>query len=221
MSTSCAARTFVLVSMLLATGCASELEPPQLRSIVPATVVEGRSTEVLIDADIAFPWSADYSAATAEIDTSFTVTIGGLALRAPGLTAEGDVHGQLPFGLAPGRHDVWLTLGDGRTAVLTEGFEVTPGVFPTGYTIDPIGTQVRQRPFTITVRAQGPGADTFNGSVELLVSRGAITPDVSAPFRNGVLTQEVVLTAPTDDAVITVRDSQGNEARSNVFVVNN
>lgn len=212
--------TRALLALVLA-GCGQELAPPVIRSITPATVIEGHSATVLIEADAAFPWTVSYSAATAEVDTSFTATIGGQPLRMPVLTSDGDVRGQVPFRLEPGRHDVVLTLGDGRSATLASGFEVTPESFPSGYTIDPIGPQNRQVPFRITVRAQGNSASTFAGSVELSINKGGISPELSEPFQNGVLTQEITLTAPNPEAVLTVRDAAGNEASSNVFPVNN
>ena len=127
---------------------------------------------------------------------------------------------EVPTVFEPGRYDVRVTLEDGREATLKDGFTVTGGSWPDGYAIDPIGPQHPFVPFTITVRAQGPNAESFRGNVRIEAPPGAtVGPTLSGAFVNGVLTQQVVMTSTRSQELLIVSDVAGHRATSNTFAL--
>lgn len=87
-----------------------------------------------------------------------------------------------------------------------------------GFTFDTIEQQVRNVPFTITLRAEGSQAATYRGTVSLTSSKGTITPATAGPFVDGVLKVEVTLSQPSPQ-YITATDEHCNTGTSNTFMV--
>jgi hypothetical protein len=88
----------------------------------------------------------------------------------------------------------------------------------TGFTFDAIeGSRTNRQAFAITVRAQGPRAPHFEGSVELMASRGTVSPTKIGPCDDGVCHAIIVMEAPTGDVRIIAMDSFGVTGTSNTF----
>ncbi|MBN9685456.1 MULTISPECIES: hypothetical protein [unclassified Corallococcus] len=88
----------------------------------------------------------------------------------------------------------------------------------TGFSFDVIeGTRVSRTAFAITVRAQGPRAGHFQGSVELSASRGTVTPSKIGPCDVGVCNANIVMDAPAGNVRLTAMDSFGVSGDSNTF----
>ncbi|MBZ4329583.1 hypothetical protein [Corallococcus sp. AS-1-12] len=88
----------------------------------------------------------------------------------------------------------------------------------TGFSFDAIeGTRVSRTPFVITVRALGPRAGHFQGSVELSASRGTVTPSKIGPCEVGVCNAYVVMDAPAGNVRLTALNSFGATGESNTF----
>ena len=89
----------------------------------------------------------------------------------------------------------------------------------TGLHIDPIPDQIRDVPFVITLRAEGPGAADFGGQVLISSNKGRVSPNLSNPFHRGVRQELVVLDKQGGNVVLTVRVGDRIIARSNAFKV--
>lgn len=88
----------------------------------------------------------------------------------------------------------------------------------TGFSFDAIeGTRTSRRGFTITVRAEGPRAMHFNGSVELTASRGTVSPPKIGPCDDGVCTATIVMDAPAGNVRLFALDAYGVTGQSNTF----
>ncbi|MBS1796695.1 MAG: CSLREA domain-containing protein [Acidobacteria bacterium] len=84
------------------------------------------------------------------------------------------------------------------------------------------GTKTIGTPFSISLTAQDAGNNTvtsFNGTVNLSVSSGAISPTVSGAFTSGQRTQNVTLSGTGTSRTISVSDGAGHTAVSNSFAV--
>jgi hypothetical protein len=172
-----------------------------------------------VQLDGALPLRLDYGENSAELLTLAHVDIANREFKVLRVEDKGQrfIAEILP-GLPAGLQDVKVTLQDGRQVVLEQSFEVKPPLDITEVRIDPIATQIRQRPFNITIRMIGPDAELFRGRVKLAVTRGVITPQVSSPFGRGVHIQEVTVddTSGLPVAII-VEDYVGRSATSNDF----
>ncbi|MBN8225908.1 hypothetical protein JYK02_00110 [Corallococcus macrosporus] len=88
----------------------------------------------------------------------------------------------------------------------------------TAYVFDSIeGTRVSKVAFDITVRAQGPRAEHFQGSVELIASRGTVKPAKIGPCDAGVCDATIVMDAPAGNVHLNAVDSFGVGGESNTF----
>ncbi|WP_375759540.1 hypothetical protein [Corallococcus exercitus] len=88
----------------------------------------------------------------------------------------------------------------------------------TAYAFDAIeGTRMSRTSFAITVRAQGPRAGHFKGSVELIASRGTVTPAKIGPCDSGVCNATIVMDAPAGNVHLNAVDSFGVTGESNTF----
>ncbi|MCY1041766.1 hypothetical protein OV208_10625 [Corallococcus sp. bb12-1] len=91
----------------------------------------------------------------------------------------------------------------------------------TGFTFDAIeGARTSRLSFTITVRAEGPRAAHFDGSVELTSSRGKVTPTKIGPCDNGVCAAIVTVDATEGPVQLSALDSYGVGGTSNSFMLN-
>lgn len=190
-----------------------------IRAVTPSTFDEGSASPLLVQVDAVLPFRADHDDRQLGVDEHLRVRIGDREVEAPLASAPGQWQVVAPLDLAPGVHDVGVTLGDGRSALLPRAVQVLAVVLPEGFELDPIPSQRRNVPFSITVRATGSNGPSFNGAVRLSTNRGVISPQMSEPFVNGVLTQSVTLNQVGFDVVISVQGPRGLVARSNAFPV--
>jgi hypothetical protein len=213
-------RTLVSIATLLLLAACQDWPEPVIRSVSPSEMRASEATMLALDAELPLPTVVDYGKGTLEVDTRVSVSLGTLEVPALAVSSEGVISTRVPSMLAPGRYDVKVTLGDGRTAVRPGGLTVVEGEWPEGYSIDPIGPQQRLVPFTLTVRATGANAAVFRGNVRLDTGAGgAIGPRVSEPFVDGVLTQQVVVDSIQSSVVIRVTDIAGHVGTSNTFTL--
>jgi hypothetical protein len=137
------------------------------------------------------------------------------------MTAWGKAWGLVPSGLDAGTYDVSAQLDDGREGTLSRAFTVTKGFWPMGYTFDPIAPQKNGSSFSVTIRAQGPAAPIFEGTVKLSSNLVNVKPTLSAPFVQGVLTQTVTVSGtPQSGIQLMAVDANGGSGTSGAFTVN-
>jgi hypothetical protein len=210
--------TPVLALLLWACG-SSEVPLPSIVAISPERMSTSENILLTIELDGPLPFKVDYGKSSAEVLTSALVGIANQELRVIRVEEAGRrVIAEVMPGLPVGPQDLRVVLEDGREAVLERGFEVTPPLDITDFRIDPIATQLRLRPFTIMIRAQGPDAALFRGRVKLSTSKGTITPSVSGPFNAGECLQEIIVdeTGGANVAIL-VEDYAGHTGISNTF----
>lgn len=210
----------LLVVALLAFGCGEgPLPAPKVLSISPNTAPASDVTSVTVQVDGVLPTSVSYDHSTASVQRDVKLEVGMLTIGSGQWVPGGRLTGVIPSLLAPGSYDVRVSFADGRAGTLPNGFSVTPGNWPSGYTVDPIATQTAGVPFSITVHALGVNGATFNGTVNLGTSKGNVKPALSDPFTNGLLTQTVTIPEPISGLVLEVSDQQGTSGASNTFDV--
>jgi hypothetical protein len=215
-------RWMSVLSLVLCACGSSELPLPSVVSVAPPSMAANESILLTVDLDATPPPRFDYGSSTAELSTSAQVSIGGQDFQILQVTNQGKrLVVQLPPGLPVGPKDLQVKFADGREAVLTSGFEVTPALDITGLSIDFIQTQVRLRPFNIRIRVAGPDAELFKGRVKLRTNKGSISPTESGPFAQGLRTQEIVIDdTSSGNVTITAEDYAGHSAISNDFRLN-
>ncbi|RKG63449.1 hypothetical protein D7V80_30635 [Corallococcus sp. CA054B] len=155
------------------------------------------------------------------------VAEGALTLRPPGqeaidppliedggiliLTDAGPIQSDFDGGVDTSDGGQQVDAGPGPDVPMREG-DIT------GFSFDTIeGTRVSRTPFVITVRAQGPRAGHFQGSVELRASRGTVTPTKIGPCDVGVCNANIVLDAPAGNVRLTAMDSFGANGESEMI----
>ncbi|OJT18286.1 hypothetical protein BO221_40045 [Archangium sp. Cb G35] len=239
-------RKIALLSTLVLCACEPYVSPaPNIISIEPEEVVSGEAATVAVKLDGPLPVKVDYGKQTATLVTP-TLRIGGQAAPITHVEQDGTLLATLPGSLSAGLQDVRLELANGSGSVSEEGLTVLPlppeldedggpgdpGTEPgtgngggdeelrvTGVLIEPIPDQVRDVPFTITLRVEGPDAALFEGQVQLSTNKGRIHPNLSNSFSKGVRQEQVVLDKQGGNMVLTVRVGSKLVAQSNPFKV--
>jgi hypothetical protein len=206
--------------VLLGLGCGSATLPPaSVSSVKPELMVASQPTLVAVQLDVELPVQVDYGNGSMAFQSQLQVRVGPQNLGANSYPPDGLVQGTLATTLPPGTYDVTVALGDGRSAALKEAFTVVPGTWPSGYMVEPIGTQRSGTPFAVTLRATGANATSFDGNVLLGVSGGAtINPSVSGAFASGVRVEMVTITG-AGQMVLTASDIAANNGQSAPFTV--
>jgi hypothetical protein len=185
-------------------------------------MLASEGTFVTVTLDAVLPFKVVYGTRSNALDTGLEITFGSLPLGPTQYESEGRLSVPVPSVFAPGAYDVALTLADGRRALAPQGFTVKPGLWPDGYTLDPIPIQQRGQQFTVTIRATGANAASFHGNVGLSVDRGQVNPRTSGNFTAGVRRQQVTVSNLNagQSVTLTVTDPQGTTGSSNAFTVN-
>ncbi|WP_224248245.1 hypothetical protein [Hyalangium gracile] len=180
---------------------------------------------------------------------AMTVRLAGRQVDTPFAEPDGTLIVPVPEGLELGDYDIQVTLADGREALRERAFSIVPaptlngtprsddggtqgdgGPGPdepfeeigggiTGFQIDPIQEQVRNKPFRITIRAEGPDANSFSGDVTLRASKGHLKSITRGAFSGGVRVEEISLSQQGPGVYVLVKDSRGNKGLSNSFRV--
>lgn len=207
---------------LLVCGCGEALAPPRITEIAPASILASDAPALTIRIDGVLPYQVDYGASTAVVETELSVSVGEALSATATYRPDGSVTVFVPSILAPGEHPVTITLADGRRATAEGGLEVSPGTWPTGYVIAPIGPQKAGEPFEVQVEAVREGArfTGFRGTVGLeLQNPTGVTPTQTRPFVDGYLSEPAVVVRIPGEHVLVVRDTNGTTAQSNAFRV--
>ncbi|MBF5040833.1 hypothetical protein FGE12_00395 [Aggregicoccus sp. 17bor-14] len=208
----------LLACTLLA--CGQSLPDPRILSVQPSQVAADEQATLVLRVDAVAPFEVDYNERTLAADSSATLWLGSVEIgpleRAPG----GLLVGQLPAGLTQGEQDVRVVLADSRSATAPRALTIGPPRATVGFTFDPVAEQVRGQPFTVTLRAQGPSAASFNGVVLLFDGEGApLTPPVTQAFVNGECTLQVTVDRVGPSMILGARDAAGRVGYSNPFRV--
>jgi hypothetical protein len=212
-------RVFSAALSLALAGCGGALPDPTVTSLSPAEMSATVGTEVTIGLEGVMPLFVDHGSGVARVEDEVEVSFGSVPIGLARWTQE-RVTLTVPTLLIPGVYDVIVTLADDRRASLPGAFTVTPGEWPTGYTVDSIDDQRTGVPFDIVIRAQGPAAATFGGNVLLSVNKGNFTPDRTGAFIAGVRTETVTfLDAPGSGVVMAVTDLNGTSVNASPFRV--
>ncbi len=236
-------RKIALLSTLVLCACEPYTSPaPNIVSIEPEEVVSGEAVTITIQLDAPLPVKVDYGAKTATVVMP-ALRIGGQSVTPTYVEQDETLLAHLPGSLSAGLQDVRLELEDGSGSISEQGLTVLPvppelelrdtdGGGPTdpdaepgrplrvtGLRIDPIPDQIRDVPFSITLRTEGPEAAFFEGQVQLSTNKGRISPNLSNRFRKGVRQEQVVLDKPGGNVVLTVRVGPKLIAQSNPFKV--
>jgi hypothetical protein len=227
--------TYVLLVLFCLVGCGpAALPEPSILSVEPEMIAAEGPAVLTVQVSAVLPVTVNYHTET--VDTSqlgMTLLIAGQRTDIAFAERDGKLTVAVPEGLAQGAYDVQLALADGREAMREEAFSVVPaasgdGDVPegvvvrgglTGYTIDPIGEQVRGVPFKVTIRAVGPGASTFQGMGVLRASKGQGAPLTTGTFAGGVRQEELTLEQPGGQVFLMIEDALGNKGLSNSFRV--
>ena len=211
----------IIAAALCACGPAS-LPNPTIVAIEPAEMVASDGAFVTVTVEAVLPFQVAYGTRTGKLDPGLTITFGGLPLGPAQYENEGKLSVPVPTVFNPGTYDVTVRLSDGREATAPQAFTVKPGLWPDGYTIDPIGAQRREQPFAVTIRATGANAAGFHGNVDLSVDLYQVSPRTSGNFAAGVRVQQVTMTQVNKPqaVILTVTDQQGHKGASNPFDVN-
>jgi hypothetical protein len=211
------------VVLLALAGCSgASLPAPTIVSVDPAQRPASSSGPVTVTLDAILPTAVDYGAGSATVDDALSLKIGGRPFGTSHWVDGGVITDFLPSVLPEGRYDVTVQLGDGRLAIATDGFRVTPGNWPIGYIINTIPSQHSGIPFGVSITAEGADGG-FSGTVTLTVSSGAhVSPTISGPFVAGTLNQVITVTVddPRNDPFsLTVTDLDGHFGTSLPFHV--
>jgi hypothetical protein len=205
---------------LLSLGCGSATLPQaSVTSVKPEVMVASQPTRVAVQLDVQLPVQADFGNGSINFQSELQVRVGPQPLGANRYPPDGLVQGTLATTLPPGTYDVTVALGDGRSAALREAFTVVPGMWPSGYTFEPIDAQRSGTPFSVTLHATGANATGFEGNVLLGASSGfTVTPSVSGGFTAGVRVETVTVTG-AGQVVLTASDIAANNGQSAPFTV--
>ncbi|HEX8821792.1 MAG TPA: hypothetical protein VF794_17840 [Archangium sp.] len=227
-------RKTALLSALLLSACELGSSPaPNILSIEPQEVVRGEAVTLAIKLDAPLPVKIDYGNKTATLLAPPTLRIGGQEVVIDGRDEEnGTLLATVPADLSMGHQDVRLVMEDGTEALGTEGLTVLPPPpflaaetmeeqpgLVTGILIDTIPDQVRDVPFVVTLRAEGPEAARFGGQVMITTNKGRVSPNVSSSFVDGSRQERIVLDRPGNNVILTVRAGDTLIAQSNPFKV--
>jgi hypothetical protein len=239
---------FALLPLLLWACEPATLPAPSILSVEPQSVPADSAAVLAIKVSAVLPVSVNYGDHAVDPDQlAITLRLAGQVVDVPFADRDGTLLAPVPEGLALGDYDARLTLADGREAVREDAFSVVPvpliidepdndGGAPgdggtdagppdnfqgdiTGFEIDPIGDQVRDVPFRITIRAKGPGADTFREAVFLRASKEIPVARLTGPFSAGVRVEEITLSHPSPGIYILVEDIHGHKGLSKPFRV--
>jgi hypothetical protein len=210
--------TSVFVLLLSACG-SSELPLASIVSVTPQRVSASECVLLTVQLDRPLPVRLDYGKDSAELVDLTRVSIAERDIPVLSIEDQGRrLVTDVSAGLAQGTHDVRLTLKDGQQVVLPDALEVTAPLVLETFRFDPIVNQLRHEPFTMTIRASGQDAALFHGRVRLRSNRGHLQPTWSAPFVNGVLTQQVTIDDTGGNNVfIEMTDCAGRTVNSNEF----
>lgn len=211
------ARAAVIAALWLL-GCGSTAPPPLVQSVSPAQAPTHVPTAITVQFEPSFPMTFDYGKRTVALNTQVTLRLGGREVEVESVEAQ-RLTAVVPAGLPLGPQEVRVTLADGREGVLSPGFTVLPAP-EAAFTFDEIPEQVVDAPFTVTIRANGPNAARFQGSVTLESGKGRLLPRRSGPFTDGVRTERLTIDMPGLNWV-TATDEEGNQGSSAPFHVRN
>jgi hypothetical protein len=205
------------------------VEPEQLATEVATPVVLTLDTQVL-------PFYVDYGAPEGTPAGQLALTVGGREVTIDGFSPEGRLYATVPAGLPEGAQEMRLSLPDGRETRGAAAIQVLPPAPElsssddgssgggqelqlTGFEIESIPDQVRDRPFRVVLRAVGTGAQRFSGQVQLTTNKGRLSSNLSGAFAGGVREEVLTLDTPGANVVLTVRAGKTLEVRSNPFKV--
>ena len=215
-------RSALALLCVVAACSGASLPAPTIVSVNPAERPASSSGPVTVTLDAILPTVVDYGASSATVDVALSLKIGGRPFGPSRWVDGGVVTDFLPSVLPEGRYDVTMQLGDGRLAIATDAFQVTPGNWPIGYIISTIPSQHSGVPFGVSITAQGADGG-YGGTVTLAVSpSGAhVSPTISGPFVAGLLDQVITVTvdSPPLDVSLTVTDLDGHSGTSLPFHV--
>jgi hypothetical protein len=210
----------ILTLGTLLPGCGTGLPDPVVRSVAPSTIQQGDTPLVRVEFDAVRQAWANFGREAGGVNTGIVIRIGGEPFFSSEAFNDDLASAPAPSGLKPGSYDVTVQLADGRQGTLPAGLTVTSKAVPTGFTIDPIGNQIRGQPFQITLHAEGGDASGYSGTVQLRVNKGTISPQSSGAFFAGSRVEWVTLNSAGKGQFITIDDGAGHQASSNTFEVN-
>lgn len=236
-----------LLPLLLWACGPSPLPAPVIESVEPPRVPEGVASVLSVKVKAVLPLSVDYQEQSAKPETlALTVRLAGQAVDIPFAHRDGTLVVRVPESLPLGGHDIRVTLADGREAVREGAFSVVPPatlIAPGddespeadgglgaegspedrrrffGFWIEPPGDQRRNVPFTITLRALGQGAKTFNEAITLRASKGQVLTHRQGTFSEGVRVETISLSDAGSNIYLLVEDARGHLGLSPPFAV--
>jgi hypothetical protein len=183
-------------------------------------VLASDANPVTVRVNGVLPTTVDYDRSRQTVDPSVSLLVGTLAVGSGTWEPGGKLTAVVPSLLAPGSYDVQVSFADGRMGVLPLAYQVAPGHWPDGYTVDPISPQRAGVPFTVSLHATGADGPAFSGNVMIhVINASAIKPSLSEPFAQGALTQTVTIPLQAKGAVVNVIDLLGHGGVSNAFDV--
>lgn len=212
------------------------LPEPTIVSVFPEQVAQGDSSALSVKMSAVLPFSVDYGGESAEpLQSAITVQLGGQTVDVPFASADGTLIVPVPEGLRLGDYGIRVALADGREAERERAFSVVlpstmigepedrdgprPDREKVGFEIDPIGDQVRNVPFQVTVRVRGPKSRVFQAPVSLRANHGEMRTVSPGKFVDGIRKDEISISHPGGRIYLMVEDEHGNRGLSNPFRV--
>lgn len=201
---------------------------PAPSSMQPAHTVEGRAVDVTIKGEHFAPraFTDLETAANSRTDAGFRARLGTTTLRQVRLQADGSLSAVVPEGLAPGVYDLTVIDPWDHEGLLSAAFRVVAvkelDEVVAGFRIEPIGPQKAGVPFDVSISAidsDGGEVAYFNGPLTLTDLTGTAVPQKIGYLAYGRWTGKVQVDAAHLADVLTVRDDNGREGRSNAFAI--
>lgn len=228
--------SFAVLSLLLWACGPEPLPEPAIVSVFPEQVAQGDSSALSVKMSAVLPFAVDYGGQSAEpLQSAITVLLAGQAVDVPFASADGTLIVPVPEGLALGEYGIRVALEDGREAERERAFSIVlpstmigqpedrdgprPGEERVGFEIDPIGDQVRNVPFQVTVRVRGPKSRAFHAPVSLRANHGDLRTVSPGEFVDGIRKDEISISHPSGRVYLMVEDAHGNRGLSNPFRV--
>jgi hypothetical protein len=235
-----------LLPLLLWACEPATLPAPSIVSVEPEQLAAGFPSALSVKVSAVLGLSVDYQTETVDpAQLAMTVHLADRVVDIPFADPDGSLIVPVPETLAPGDYSIRVALADGRETVRERAFSIVPTPANTGgndggsqedggstggllggnsdgivgLRFDPLGDQVRGKPFQVTVRAVGPAASTFDAPVTLRASKGAMSTPAAGAFTRGVRVEQISLSHPAPNVYLLAEDAHGHRALSNSFRV--
>jgi hypothetical protein len=210
----------LLLALLYACAPEAPLPEPRILSISPAEQTTRESKTITVQLDMEPRFFVDYGAQSASLIDQPTLVIGSQTVNLERYLGHGQFEGTVAAGLTPGTYDVKVMLPDERESTLAQAYRVKPYVT---FWIETVPDQEPNKPFTLTIHAQGANKAHYTGTVQITLYKGQnMAPSIfrSGAFSGGIRQEQITIDTPGSNYTFMVKDEETSDAYSNTFRVN-